>query len=98
MLQVLDETEIYTRDFIFTDPPEETKETLAGFGKAFHQGLISNTEALEDPGEDFVGPLKRYFEKGEDKSHFNLKERQLNPNEFNVLIHNDLWFNNMLFK
>jgi hypothetical protein len=82
------------------NPSEDVKKLLDMFNASGRSSLLKSAEGLAEPGEDLVGPVKRYLEIGdlEGYSHFNVKERKLDLNAFNVIIHNDSWFNNMLFK
>ena len=97
-LQVLNELDFYVRDFIFTEPVDAARDFLNSYSELALKGLYSNVEALTFPGEDLVGPVKRYLENPENLSHMNIKERRRDPNGFNVFIHDDAWFNNMLFR
>ena len=73
------------------------RDVLKSFAEPARKGIYSNAEALANPGEDLVGPLKRYVENPDNPSHMNIKERRRDPDGFNVFIHDDAWFNNMLF-
>ena len=90
--------ELYTRDFVLTDPSEEMKKFWEMFREPGREGLFNNLRVSEEPGEDFVGPLRRYLDDDDNPNHLNIKERRLDLHGFNVIIHNDAWFNNMLFK
>jgi len=90
--------DFFVRDFVFTEPIDAMKDVLQSFAESAKKGICSNAEALANPGEDFTGPLKCYLENPDNLSHMNIKERRRNPNGFNTFIHDDAWFNNMLFK
>ena len=92
--------ELHTRDWVMAKPSENVKKLLDMFNSSGRRSMLKGVEGLAEPGEDLVGPVLRYLEIGdlEGYSHFNVKERKVDPNAFNVIIHNDSWFNNMLFK
>ncbi len=55
------------------------------------------TEAVQDPGQDLVGILRRFHEERDIlKRRDSLKV--VDPSEFNTLCHGDAHFNNMLFR
>ncbi len=96
--QVFKEMELYTRDFVLTDPSEEMNKMWEMFREPGKEIMFNSLRVTQDPGEDFVGPLRRYLDDDDTPDHFNIKERRLDPQGFNTIIHNDAWFNNMLFK
>jgi hypothetical protein len=100
VLKVLKDMEIHTRDYVITNPTKEMMEFFNKFNSPARRSLLKTVEGLAEPGEDLVGPIERYLAIGdlEGFSHYNIKERKLNLESFNVIIHNDFWFNNMLFK
>jgi hypothetical protein len=96
--QALADTEIFTNDFIHSNPTEELRTMFKSFAESGRKGLLSQMKALSEPGEDLDRVLERYLDDPRNRNHINIKERKLDLDGFNVIIHNDAWFNNMLFK
>jgi hypothetical protein len=96
----LKDMELHTRDYVISNPTEQRKAMMDMINKFGRRWFLKTVEALSEPGEDLLGPIQRYLELGdlEGFDHYNVKKRKLNLDAFNVIIHNDSWFNNILFK
>ena len=95
--QVLKDYEVITRDYLNVEPTEFGIQVLKSLTNPAVKNVLKNLKVLEESGdEDLVGIFQRFLDKHDGRHH--LSGRKVNLNEFNAVIHNDYWFNNMLFR
>jgi uncharacterized membrane-anchored protein len=95
--KALKDYEVITREYLYVEPTEAGIQVLKGLTIPAVKNVLKNLKVLDEDGnEDLLGIFQRFLNKYEGRHH--LSGRLVNLDEFNAIIHNDYWFNNMLFR